>query len=137
MEILLITFTGAIVAVVASIVLLQRVQKAEKAKQERAREQRTEIYRKFAEDFAKVGWSAWGYAIHMMPDQRPRMEKGIYSRSMKLLSYDANLHSACVLGERGAVYYIDEGGCSCPDFRTRRLPCKHMYFAVIEIQNEK
>ena len=136
MEILAVFFIGVTVALVIVGTMLHRAAKAEKDRQQETIHARTAICHKFAEDFAKVGWPAWGYITHLPPEQRSRMEKGIYSKRIKLLSYDPEMHTARVLGERGEMYDIDVSGCSCPDFRKRGLPCKHMYFAVIEISDK-
>lgn len=133
MEVMIVFFTGVVVTIIVVGVMLQRAAKEEKERQQEAIRQRTAICRKFAEDFAKVGWPAWGYVTHLPPEQRSRMEKGIYSKRMRLLGHDPEMHTACVLGEHGEAYDIGVSGCSCPDFRKRGLPCKHMYFAVIEI----
>ena len=134
MAILAIFFIGVTLTIAIVGTMLHRAAKEEKERQQETIQAKTAIYRKFAEDFAKVGWPAWGYVTHLPPEQRSRMEKGIYSKRMKLLNYDPEMHTACVLGEHGETYDIDVSGCSCPDFRKRGLPCKHMYFAVIEIE---
>lgn len=136
MAILAIFFIGVTLTIAIVGTMLHRAAKEEKERQQETIQAKTAIYRKFAEDFAKVGWPAWGYVTHLPPEQRSRMEKGIYSKRMKLLNYDPEMHTACVLGEHGETYDIDVFGCSCPDFRKRGLPCKHMYFAVIEISDK-
>lgn len=129
MDTLWIVFVGALIACVASVVIFQHYQKKEY-------QQKTAIFRQYAQDFAKVGWGTWGYSVHVMSGQKERMERAIYSKKMLLLSYDPESHTAHVLGERGSEYIIDEFGCSCPDFQKRFMPCKHMYFAVMEITGE-
>lgn len=136
METLIIVFVGGMAAIAFSFALLHRSAKKERERQRESSDQATAIYRKFAEAFEKTGWPAWGYATHLSPEQRSRMEKGIYSERMRLLSYDSEMHTACVLGEHGMAYDIDGSGCSCLDFRKRGLPCKHMYFAVIAISDD-
>lgn len=133
MDIIIAILVGSAVCIIFSISYFTYLNK----KQKRDREfRRTEIYRRFAADFAHAGWPSWGYSSHTQPGQRERMQKGIYSKSMKLLEYDLPAHTARVLGEHGTAYDIDGAGCSCMDFRTRGLPCKHMYFAVIELSEK-
>ena len=136
MTVLAIFFIGVAVALAIVGIMLRRAANEEKKRQQEILSQQTAIYRKFAEDFSRVSWPAWGYATHSPSEQKSRMEKGIYSKSMKLLDYDPRMHTACVLGEHGEAYNIDASGCSCPDFRKRGLPCKHMYFAVIELSEK-
>lgn len=136
MAVLAVFFVGVVVTLAVVGIMLRRAANEKKERQQAAIAQQTAICRKFAEDFAKIGWPAWGYATHLLPEQRSRMEKGIYSKSMELLGYDPEAHTACVLGEHGKAYDIDISGCSCPDFRKRGFPCKHMYFAVIEISEK-
>lgn len=136
MDMLWIVLVGAVVAVTASIALLRHFQRAEREKRKSFLDQKNAIFHKFSRDFERVGWGRWGYDVHIMPDQRDRMGRAIYSKKMKLLEYDPDCHTARVLGEQGGEYLIDERGCSCPDFQKRLLPCKHMYFAAMEISCE-
>ena len=91
------------------------------------------IYSSWTKDFESVGWTRWGFKEHSQPGQLERAERACYSRTMKLLKYDPGSHEAQVCGESGTVYKVNADGCSCPDFCVRKLPCKHMYFAVLEI----
>ncbi len=91
------------------------------------------IYYNWAKDFEAVGWGRWGFKEHSQPGQIDRAKRAIYTRTMKLLKYDQDTHEAQVCGESGIVYKVNSDGCSCPDFCVRNLPCKHMYFAVLEI----
>lgn len=91
------------------------------------------IYSSWTKDFESVGWTRWGFKEHSQPGQLERAERACYSRTMKLLKYDPGSREAQVCGESGTVYKVNADGCSCPDFCVRKLPCKHMYFAVLEI----
>lgn len=95
--------------------------------------QMKKIAQKIADNFDRVGWSSWGYSTHLLNDQIQRMHRADISSRMELLHYSGTSHTARVRGETGNEYVIDENGCSCPDFRVRGLPCKHMYFAVAEL----
>ncbi len=131
MEYVIIVLVGALVAIIAAII----ISRSNSAKQKKEREDAIKLqrlpYEKLAADFARVGWSAWGYAIHRMAGQDDRIQRAIHSKEMRLLSFDAETRTAIVLGERGATYTIDSKGCSCLDFSSRGLPCKHMYFSVM------
>ncbi len=130
MEIIIIVIVGFTFGFVGIPLYCRYIDKKQKRKRQ---EQRTAIFRQFALDFNRIGWTRWGYDAHIKSGQRDRIEKGIYSKRMKLLTFDIAQHTACVMGEHDVAYNIDCDGCSCMDFRTRRLPCKHMYFAVIEL----
>ena len=99
--------------------------------------QREKAAQAIAADFRRVGWSMWNYSVHLNHDQIKRMGRSTSSEKMRLLSYDSQTHVAIVLGDTGKEYRIDEHGCSCPDCTMRGLPCKHMYFAVAELTEDK
>lgn len=42
-------------------------------------------------------------------------------------SLDPTNYAADLLDEDGSVYHATVRGCTCEDFRSRHLPCKHMY----------
>lgn len=126
---LLIIFAGVLVAVVLAIFIIEKQRHG--ARQQLAK--RRELARSLADDFKRIGWGAWGPAAHLSDEQATRMQRAADSTTMELLEYNPNIHTAVVRGERGSVYHIDERGCSCPDFRKRQLPCKHMYFAFLHI----
>ena len=121
---------GLVVFVIAVVTILVAHSRAKKAKIEQIKLP----YKMLGEDFARVGWPAWGYGAHLLPGQDDRIQRAIRSKAMKLISYDKETHTAVVCGERGKHYEITPQGCSCPDFAERQLPCKHMYFAAMEIE---
>jgi len=136
MNTLYIMLFGSAVAVILSVVILCYTTKKKNAELKELRQLQRKPYEKLAADFARVGWPAWGYTAHCLDGQYDRIQRAINSRQMSLLSYDKESHSAVVQGERGALYKMDAQGCSCPDFAKRGLPCKHMYFAVMEIPED-
>lgn len=84
------------------------------------------------EDFKKIGWINWNPEIHAMPEQLDRIERASGRTSgISLWHYSPNTTAGIVKGRSGKVYFTCGNGCSCPDFRKRGLPCKHMYFIAI------
>ncbi len=133
MDFIYIVLGGVVVAFVVILVIIKANSKKQKAEREALLQQQRKPYEMLAADFARVGWPAWGYAAHRAEGQDERIQRAIHSRKMRLIGYDAVSKTATVQGERGAEYEITPQGCSCPDFAMRSLPCKHMYFAAMEI----
>ena len=136
METLYIMLFGSAVALISSILILRSATKKRDAESRELQRLKREPYERLAADFVRVGWPAWGYAAHRLKGQDDRIQRAINSRQMILIGYDKDTHSAVVQGERGALYEMNSQGCSCPDFVKRGLPCKHMYFAVMEIPED-
>ena len=69
----------------------------------------------------------WDDSIHQMPDQLTRQDRAKYD-GMRLLSINAKTKSGTIRSQDGrSTYHVTTESCSCPDFRERGLPCKHMY----------
>lgn len=69
----------------------------------------------------------WDDSIHQMPDQLTRQDRAKYD-GMRLLSVNAKTKSGTIRSQDGrSTYHVTTDSCSCPDFRGRGLPCKHMY----------
>ena len=136
MDFIFIVLGGVVVAFIVSLVIIKANAKKQKAEREALLQQQRKPYEMLAADFARVGWPAWGYAAHRAEGQDERIQRAINSRKMQLIGYDPGSKTATVQGERGALYEITPQGCSCPDFASRGLPCKHMYFAAMEIPND-
>ena len=93
---------------------------------------------KITENFAKMsGWDKWTADYHIMPRQEERQRSALNSQIMSIVSLDKTKGQACVHGESGLDYNIDSNGCSCSDFQTRQLPCKHMYFVSFQVNDDK
>lgn len=88
---------------------------------------------KISEDFlAMPGWDIWDVSIHEALGQYERLERGSTDEMISILSYDPRYRLAKVQG-KSAVYLTSCKRCSCPDYRKRRLPCKHMYALAVEL----
>ncbi len=75
----------------------------------------------------------WAQTVHDSDDQKKRM---LSAASTALTPLDVNYQekSATFSGHHG-VYQTTLDSCSCRDFRTRKLPCKHIYRLAHEIQH--
>lgn len=136
MGLLLIVLGGVVVAIIAGFTIMHMSSKKQMAEREALLRQQRKPYKMLAADFARVGWPVWGYASHCIDGQDDRIQRAIKSRQMKVIEYERENHAARIQGESGDHYTITPQGCSCPDFAKRGLPCKHMYFAVMEISED-
>lgn len=58
----------------------------------------------------------------------------LYSVLKGSISYDAPVEvKARVRGSQGDVYDTTLYDCTCPDFKFRRQPCKHMYYLAVDL----
>lgn len=90
-----------------------------------------------AKDFAKIpGWSKWTADYHLMVGQEERQKRALYSQTMRLIDFNPTTGQALVHGESGQDYKVSGKGCSCKDFRVRKLPCKHMYFVSFNVNDD-
>lgn len=69
-------------------------------------------------------FSIWDVSVHFRKEQQDRV---LRSKSVKILQYDEHKQIAETSGSKGAVYITSFSDCTCRDFKTRLLPCKHMY----------
>ncbi len=79
------------------------------------------------DQFAALGWDLWDSSIHYAQGQADRVKRG-RTEGIVLIWYNQRTGYAKVKNARGRYYLVSRAGCSCPDFRDRGLPCKHMYF---------
>lgn len=87
-----------------------------------------------SEDFHMPDWDIWDDSIHQLPEQYERMKRAFHENAddMSVLFYDPVTKYAKVRGTR-RFYLTSYRGCTCRDFRMRKLPCKHMYIAAAAI----
>lgn len=78
------------------------------------------------------GWDIWDSSIHEADGQFERAERGGVNKDIYILCYDSKYKLAKIQGKTG-IYLTSCNRCSCPDFRKRRLPCKHMYMLAYEL----
>ncbi len=81
------------------------------------------------EKFAANGWDLWDSSIHRADGQVERIKRGIKPyNGILLVQYDPSAEIAKMLGTSGEYYLVSKQRCSCPDFKKRQRPCKHMYY---------
>lgn len=102
---------------------------------EKKKEQQDKMIKSAVDNFEKAGWTEWDQTIHMADGQLKRIERAQKSTTMRIAQYNPISGYAKVQGEY-VNYYITSGkGCSCPDYRERLLPCKHMYFLASSLSD--
>jgi hypothetical protein len=67
-------------------------------------------------------WDSWDPCIHDDLDQIKRA-----SSAAELVKSGIPITKSAFAGFRVGDYYTSYTNCDCPDFRSRGLPCKHMY----------
>lgn len=74
----------------------------------------------------------WDASISSEPDQVKRRLNGEKIKP-EAISLDAASGSAVIIGSDPEPYRVTLSGCSCFDFASRGLPCKHMYRLADEL----
>lgn len=94
------------------------------------------IIKDIINDFRNLGWNSyWDDSIHHAEGQLDRLERAVALDSIRLIKYSEHSGYAKILGTKRAYYLVNQYRCSCPDFRKRRMPCKHIYFLALTIPN--
>jgi len=131
MELIGLIIGGATVSLICAIII------ANKRKNPTLISIHKKIAKDINDDFMWMGWISWDQSVHWVDGQFDRIQKAAASCSMQVVSFNRNTRVAMVKGETGSTYEASDAGCTCPDFRIRRLPCKHMYFAAMENNNRR
>lgn len=88
-------------------------------------------------DFAKIGWTKWSSEIHNSDEQLKRLEKATRTFSgIHIVRYNELRGIAKIEGTSGNYYLTSGERCSCPDYRKRLKPCKHMYKLATDLADE-
>jgi len=93
------------------------------------REAVTEELIKILPDIQSSPFIAWDPYIHIEDSQRSRI---FNAKKVKIIHYDFDTKRADVMGSKQHIYNTSYSDCSCGDFISKRLPCKHMYKLVAE-----
>ena len=83
-------------------------------------------------DEARI-WAMWDEAIHRSPEQIERMQRAESQGFIIKSAVPAPDGTYPVIGSTGNLYSTSFCECNCVDFRTRGLPCKHMYFLAQQV----
>lgn len=78
----------------------------------------------------------WNSEVHADAEQLTRKNRA-ESEPMKIIHLNTATMSGKVCAkDRATVYEVSTESCSCPDFKKRGLPCKHMYFLDSALEAE-
>ena len=92
-------------------------------------EQNSRLIQTVVDDFAALGWSQRASSIHSHFEQYKRIIRGNDPHScFRICEYSSASGHAKITGSTGSMYLVSGNGCSCRDFHSRNLPCKHMYY---------
>ena len=86
-------------------------------------------------DFATMDdWNSWDSSTHHKPGQFDRLKRAVEQNRIETVAYDSAYKVAKIKGTSGNYYITGPYGCSCWDYKTRLLPCKHMYHLAIRLE---
>ena len=76
-------------------------------------------------------WKKWD-GVH---DSNKQQERIARANSGDVTPFKICRNSRCALfiGHSDARYRTTLTNCSCPDFKNRKVPCKHMYYLAYEL----
>ncbi|MDC7288495.1 SWIM zinc finger domain-containing protein [Blautia schinkii] len=69
-------------------------------------------------------------------DARPQIERQARARNGELTPRKIDVKSRCATftGKKGGSYRTTLKSCTCPDFKERKAPCKHIYYLMDQIE---
>lgn len=80
-----------------------------------------------AQGFQKGGWRTyWDDQIHTLAGQGARITRS-YEEAITVEAYNPATYLALIRGASGKRYLTTFQECTCPDYKKRELPCKHIY----------
>lgn len=90
-------------------------------------------------NFLRIGWDKiWDTETHRKSGQLDRIKRAvIYGDNIHIVQYNPLLGIAKIEGSSGNFYLTSGKRCSCPDYRKRLLPCKHIYKLSVFLNEEK
>lgn len=94
-----------------------------------------QVVHMMVDNFDVLGWHLWTEVDHEGEEQYNRMRQAAQDTDLRVLDYDPDYRLAKVRGKTG-VYLTSGERCSCPDYRKRKLPCKHMYLLAMELDGD-
>ncbi len=113
----------------------RRVQQVRAYEEERRRqeEKRLLLEQKRKETLSNFrllpGSNCWPDEIFSETEQIKRIDRVYYdTKKMSLECFDTRYNIAKIRGTTWRLYLTNAQFCTCPDFRFRLGPCKHMYF---------
>ena len=79
-----------------------------------------------------TSWEDWAYSIHNDGAQISRQGRAM-TYPMDILKINEKKKTARFTGTDAPYYDTTLSSCSCFDFQTRNLPCKHIYRLAVEL----
>lgn len=86
---------------------------------------------KYIKTPAEQLWKRWG-SMHQSEAQQLRIERA-RTNQLTVKSIDEQTKRGVFVGGQGNMYHTSLLKCSCPDFKERKVPCKHMYKLADEL----
>lgn len=126
-----------ILTIGVAIYLIVRYEKAQKVAAKPQPNYNEIIMQKMGEDFQALGWDVWDPSVHRANGQLDRIRRAATDKRLTVIEYDGDFGTATIKGAEGNTYTVSGERCTCPDFRTRGLPCKHMYLLAMALSEEE
>lgn len=79
-----------------------------------------------------MSFDKWDSSIHDTPEQIKRRINACKIKSSDI-ELDFNHSSAIIVGSGEEPYHVTLDNCTCYDFLSRDLPCKHIYRLALEL----
>jgi len=77
--------------------------------------------------FHREGWQRyWEDSTHSLAGQGARITRS-YEEQITVEAYNPAARLALIRGASGNRYLTNPGFCTCPDYKKREWPCKHIY----------
>jgi len=95
-------------------------------------EKHNDVISEVHSQFHKYNCTEWDDACYDVEDQYKRLSKAVNDKFI-IKSIDCFSMSAEIQGSD--IYICSLYKCSCSDFSLRKLPCKHIYRLLIELDN--
>lgn len=98
------------------------------------KEQRERLLNNISIVFDGLGWNDWESNVHWSSGQYDRLFRAL-SEKMYFNWYNPDVGIAKVISSSHNCYLVSKSKCSCPDFKDRKLPCKHIYFLAVNVND--
>ena len=100
-------------------------------------DEQDKVLAQFERDLIALGWERWSKTGNLYTDeQMKRLHESAENSGMNLINYDEKNMIATIY-DNHRHFSVSGNGCTCSDFISRGMPCKHMcYLAGILIDRE-
>lgn len=97
-------------------------------------EEQNRVLAQAEKDFARLGWKRWIYVNLRTDEQFRRLKESAEDTELELIELNEETKSGIAADK--ARYMVSGNKCSCADFVSNDLPCKHMYFLAGLLTNK-